>query len=103
MKTAIFILIILASSSIYACNNSQSYECNSIQIERIELTGTDSESDNCCSEYCFCNCCNQISVLSYSMMQKISYKLTSTIVVSYFQNLSDYSPSHWQPPKVIRI
>ena len=101
MKTAIFIIIILVSNSIYACNNSSSDECNIIQNETNELT--QSESDDCCSEYCFCNCCNQISVLSFSLMQNITYKLSSTIIINSIQNLSDYSSFHWQPPKVIRI
>ena len=101
MKTAIIIIIILSSSSISACNNSPTDEHIIIQLETNDFA--QSETDDCCSEFCFCNCCNQISVLSLSLMQNITYKLSSTIIINSIQNLSDYSSFHWQPPKVIRI
>lgn len=98
MKTAIIIIIILSTNSIYPCNNSQADECNIIQIVTNEFMET--ESNDCCNEFCFCNCCNQINILSLSMMQNITDKLASTIVVNSIQNLLDYSSYHWQPPKV---
>ena len=97
MKAAIFIFIVLATNFTYACDNSQSAECNDVQFETSELEQT--ETDNCCSELCNCNCCNQVSVLSLIMVQNICENYSTPIVYYPIKNLSDYSSSHWQPPK----
>jgi hypothetical protein len=98
MKAAIFIFIILASNSIYACDNSPSAECDTIQLETNELSQT--ETNDCCNELCYCNCCNQVSVLSLIMIQNICENYSTPIIYNSIQNLSDYSSSPWQPPKI---
>jgi len=98
MKATIFIFILLTSSFIYACDNSTFDECNSVQLERNELS--DTETQNCCSELCYCNCCNQVSVLSLIMVQNTCENYSTPRIHHSIQNLSDYSSYHWQPPKV---
>ena len=98
MKGAIFIFILLASNFIYACDNSPVDICNTVQLENNELSQT--ETDDCCRELCYCNCCNQVSVLSLIIAQNNCDNFSTQINSHSIQNLSDYSSSHWQPPKV---
>jgi len=98
MKKAIFIFIILASNFIYACDNSPSADCDTIQFEFNELS--QSNTDDCCEELCLCNCCNQVSILSLIIVQNICENYSTPIIYSSIHNLSDYSSYHWQPPKV---
>jgi hypothetical protein len=98
MKAVISIFIILASNSIYACDNSPVDVCNIVQLEDSELSQT--ETDDCCRELCYCNCCNQVSVLSLILDQNICENYSTPIIYHSTQNLSDYSSSPWQPPKV---
>jgi hypothetical protein len=98
MKVAIFIFILLASNSIYACDNASSVVCNTVQLEYNELSHT--EADDCCNELCFCNCCNQVRVLSSILDQDICENYSTPIIYYSIQNLSGYTSSHWQPPKI---
>jgi hypothetical protein len=98
MKAVIFIFIIFAINLIYACDDSPSAECDAVQLEANELSQT--EPYDCCSELCYCNCCNQVSVLSLIKVQNIYENYSTPIIYHSVQNLSDYSSSHWQPPKI---
>jgi len=97
MKAVIIIIILFANDPIYVCDNSQSAECDSFQFEANELLK--SEPDDCCNELCYCNCCNQVSVLSLVIAQNICENYSTPIGNQSIQNLSDYSSTHWQPPK----
>lgn len=98
MKAVIIIFILIASSSSLACDNSASTECDGVQYETYELL--QAESNKCCSELCYCNCCNQLSVLSLILTQNVCENYSTPIVYHSIQNLSDYPSFHWQPPKV---
>jgi hypothetical protein len=98
MNVAILIFIIIVSNSIFACDNSSSVECKAVQLETNELSQT--ETDDCYSELCYCNCCNQLSVLSFIIVQNILENYSKPIISNSIQNLSDYSPPPWQPPKI---
>jgi hypothetical protein len=98
MKVAIYIFILLASTSIYACDNSPSDVCNTVQFQYNDFSHT--EADDCRSELCFCNCCNQASILSLIIDQNICENNSTPTIYHSFQNLSGYSSSHWQPPKI---
>ena len=78
MKTAIIIFILFAVSSIHACDNSPSGKCESVQVEIDKLL--QSESEDCCGELCYCNCCSQISVLSLIMVQDICENYSTPII-----------------------
>ena len=98
MKAVIVVFIILANISIFACDNSIAAEYGTDQLGTNELSQVNNE--DCCSELCYCNCCNQISVLVLIPVQNICENHTTPIIYHSIKNLSDYSSSHWQPPKV---
>ncbi|MBU2505785.1 MAG: hypothetical protein KJ799_03555, partial [Bacteroidetes bacterium] len=68
------------------------------QLENNEFSHT--EADECCNEMCFCNCCNQVSVLSLIPDQNICENYSTPIIYPFLQNLADYSSVPWQPPKI---
>mgnify|MGYP006998122095 FL=1 len=98
MKVAIYIILLFASTSIYACDSSQAEVCNTVQIQHDEFT--QQETDDCCSEFCFCNCCNHVSVLGLIINQNNCENNSTSIIYHSSQNLSGYSSSKWQPPKI---
>jgi len=98
MKATIFIFILLVSTSIYACHNSLSDVRNTVRWEYNDFSHT--KADGCCDELCFCNCCNQASVLSLFIDQNIYENNSTPIIYHSIQNLSGYFSSHWQPPKI---
>lgn len=98
MKAAIIIFILFTSNSIFACDNSPSDGCNTVQLEYNELSHT--EADECCNEMCFCNCCNQVSVISVILNQNILINYSTHINFHSLQNLSYYTSSPWQPPNI---
>ena len=98
MKLVIFIFIILANNFTYACINSPSADCNNVQIEGKE--SSQNEENECCDELCLCNCCNKLSLGGLIFVQNICGDYSTLVFNSSFQNISDYSSFHWQPPKV---
>ena len=98
MKVAIFIFILLANNYAYACDNSQSTECSDVQIELNELSNT--KTNDCCSELCYCSCCTQVSVINLTMVHDYCENYSTPIIYNSIRNLSDYFSFHWQPPKV---
>jgi hypothetical protein len=98
MKYVIFIFVLLFSTSIYACDNTSSDECSSVQLQYTDHTQT--ASDNCCDEFCFCNCCNQISLLGFIVEPNNSENYSPRIMYQSSQNFSGYFSTHWQPPKI---
>ncbi|MBZ0201351.1 MAG: hypothetical protein K8H86_15890, partial [Ignavibacteriaceae bacterium] len=83
----------------YAYDNAPCDECYTVQTEKNEFSIT--KTDDGCGVLCYCNCCNQVSVLSLMLVQNICDNYFAHIVSRSTQNLSDYSSSHWQPPKVL--
>lgn len=81
-----------------ACDISKSAIRYSVLFETNDSEQT--QSDDCCSGICFCNCCNQVFLLTLFTEQNICDNYSTRIKYFTIQNLSDYSSKHWQPPKV---
>ena len=97
MKTAILIILILSAGSIFACQNSVANKCSTVQTKIVELS--QSETKDCCSEYCFCNCCNQISIIILINNPKVVVNNITHLSSILNQNISGYLSLPWQPPK----
>ncbi|MBL1215532.1 MAG: hypothetical protein HND52_19355 [Ignavibacteriae bacterium] len=96
MKTALLIIFILSAGSIFACQNSVVNKCSTSQATIVELS--QSETDDCCSEYCFCNCCNHISINILINNTKVVDNNMVHPHSNINQNISGYLSLPWQPP-----
>lgn len=98
MSKLLFSLILLLGTAIYSFDMPQNYECEAIQLDSNLVSQP--ETSNCCSDFCFCNCCNHVSLLSLIMTQNNYENYSKSISLHSIKDLSDYSTLHWQPPKV---
>lgn len=91
--------------SAFPCSDANNRcESGSAQKEIAQNHKHDQDTDDSCSPFCYCNCCN-ISVAYYNFKSlainhpKVAF-VAKKIALRNFTLISNYYGSIWHPPKV---
>lgn len=98
MKAVILIFALLTSNLSIVFNNTLPADCNVVSSEINNCLQT--ETDDCCSDFCNCNCCSHSSVITLITVKNNCENISTSIVNPTDQYLLEYQQIHWQPPKV---
>ncbi|MDP4209517.1 MAG: hypothetical protein Q8928_11955 [Bacteroidota bacterium] len=96
MKWMTFILSIYILCLVsLPCADGADHTCSSQNEQTTPV------SDNSCSPFCVCACCNvMVTIANYSVLPVPSEQIYSQISLYYEGLTSRFNTAIWQPPKV---